>query len=155
MQTFQETPLLDEFRSAFQEVSRWINRAEAHLGTNRESQERAIGQEIDEWAPKMGNLRRMAEKLVQLFLSQRDDVEPEMASLHQRWEHIVREVEKRLKSNQAFRMVEVEQVKTTISHLSIPLPEPVVTVTQPSPVVDPDEEIETLIEDDPFIQQVQ
>ena len=145
----EETPLLDEFRSAFQEVSRWINRAEAHLGTNRESQERAIGQEIDEWAPKMGNLRRMAEKLVQLFVNQREDVEPEMASLHQRWEHIVQAVEKRLKSNQAFRMVEVEEVKTTISHLSIPLPEPVVTITQPSPVVDPDEEIETLIEEEP------
>ena len=25
-------PLLDEFRSAFQEVSRWIHRAEAQLG---------------------------------------------------------------------------------------------------------------------------
>lgn len=143
-----EAPLLDEFRTAFQEVSRWINRAEAQLGTNRESQERAVGQEIDEWAPKMTDLRRMAEKLVQLFINQRQDVEPEMDSLHQRWEHVVRQVEKRIKDNQAFRMVEVEEIKTTISHLTIPLSEPVVTVTQPSPVVDPDEEIETLIEDD-------
>ena len=144
-----ETPLLDEFRNAFQEVSRWINKAEAQLGSNRESQERAIGQEIGQWEPKMTNLRRMAEKLVQLFVSQRDDVEPEMASLAVRWEHIVREVEKRIKTNQSFRMVEVEEIKTTISHLSIPLSDPVVTITQPSPVVDPDEEIETLIEDDP------
>ena len=46
-------------------------------------------------------------------------------------------------------MVEVEEIKTTISHLSIPLTEPVaVTVTQPSPMLDPDEEIETLIEED-------
>lgn len=143
-------PLLDEFRSAFQEVSRWIHRAEAQLGTNRESQERVIGQELDEWEPKMSNLRRMAEKLVQLFVHQSQDVEPEMASLRQRWQHIVQEVEKRLKENQAFRMVEVEEIKTTISHLT--LSEPVVTVTQPSPIVDPDEEIETLIEDQSIAQ---
>ena len=152
MSTQDETPLLDEFRTAFQEVSRWINKAEAQLGTNRASQERVIGQEIDEWAPKMGDLRKMAEKLVQLFVNQRQDVEPEMASLHLRWEHIVKEVEKRIKANQAFRMVEVEEIKTTISHLSIPLSEPVVTVTQPSPIVDPDEEIETLIEDEPITE---
>ncbi len=139
--------LLDEFRTAFQEVSLWINKAEAGLGTNRESQEKEIGQELDQIRPKMGNLRRMAEKLVQLFVSQREDVEPEMNLLAQRWEHIAHEVEKRIQSNQAFRMVEVEEIKTTIAHLSIPLSEPVVTiVTQPSPIVDPDEEIETLIE---------
>ena len=86
----------------------------------------------------------MAEKLVQLFVNQKEDVEPEMANLDQRWDHIVQEVEKRIKSNEAFRMVEVEEIKTTISHLSIPS-EPVVTVTQPSPVIDPDEEIITLI----------
>ena len=114
-----------------------------------ESQERAIGQELDEWKPKIGNLRKMAEKLVQLFVSQKDDVEPEMAKIDQRWDHIVREVEKRIKANEAFRMVEVEEIKTTISHLSIPVTsEPIVTVTQPSPIIDPDEEIETLIEDD-------
>ena len=91
----------------------------------------------------------MAEKLVQLFVSQKDDVEPEMAKIDQRWDHIVREVEKRIKANEAFRMVEVEEIKTTISHLSIPMTsEPIVTVTQPSPIIDPDEEIETLIEDD-------
>ena len=91
----------------------------------------------------------MAEKLVQLFVSQKDDVEPEMAKIDQRWDHIVREVEKRIKANEAFRMVEVEEIKTTISHLSIPVTsEPIVTVTQPSPIIDPDEEIETLIEDD-------
>ena len=142
-----DAPLFEEFRSAFQEISDWISRAEAKLGTNRESQERAIGQELNEWKPKIGNLRKMAEKLVQLFVNQKEDVEPEMANLDQRWDHIVREVEKRIKSNEAFRMVEVEEIKTTISHLSIPS-EPVVTVTQPSPVVDPDEEIVTLIEDD-------
>ena len=86
----------------------------------------------------------MAEKLVQLFVNQKEDVEPEMANLDQRWDLIVQEVEKRIKSNEAFRMVEVEEIKTTISHLSIPS-EPVVTVTQPSPVIDPDEEIITLI----------
>lgn len=143
-----EAPLFEEFRSAFQEISVWINKAEMKLNTNRESQERAIGREIDEWEPKIGNLRKMAEKLVQLFVNQKADVEPEMESINAKWEHIVREVEKRIMANQAFRMVEVEEIKTTISHLSIPVTEPVVTVTQPSPIMDPDEEIETLIEED-------
>ena len=149
-----DVPLLDEFRTAFQEVSVWINKAEAQLNTNRESQERQVGQEIDDWArAKMSNLRQMAEKLVQLFVNDCNDVEPEMASLHLRWQHIVKEVEKRLRANQAFRMVEVEEIKTTISHLSIttrtdPIPS-TTSIVSPSSAQDyPDEEIETLIEDE-------
>ena len=150
-----DVPLLDEFRTAFQEVSVWINKAEAQLNTNRESQERQVGQEIDDWArAKMSNLRQMAEKLVQLFVNDCNDVEPEMASLHLRWQHIVKEVEKRLRANQAFRMVEVEEIKTTISHLSITTrTDPIATTTttsivSPSAQDYPDEEIETLIEDE-------
>ena len=145
----KQAPLLDDFRTAFQEVSVWINKAEAQLNTNRQSQERQVGQEIDDWArAKMSNLRQMAEKLVELFVKDSNDVEPEMASLHLRWQHIVQEVEKRLGSHQAFRMVEVEEIKTTISHLSITTD----TATPPSmatlPDYHPDEEIETLIEED-------
>ena len=144
----KQAPLLDDFRTAFQEVSVWINKAEAQLNTNRQSQERQVGQEIDDWArAKMSNLRQMAEKLVELFVKDSNDVEPEMASLHLRWQHIVQEVEKRLGSHQAFRMVEVEEIKTTISHLSI-----TTDTATPSmatlPDYHPDEEIETLIEED-------
>ena len=144
----KQAPLLDDFRTAFQEVSVWINKAEAQLNTNRQSQERQVGQEIDDWArAKMSNLRQMAEKLVELFVKDSNDVEPEMASLHLRWQHIVQEVEKRLGSHQAFRMVEVEEIKTTISHLTI-----TTDTATPSmatlPDYHPDEEIETLIEED-------
>ncbi len=142
-----EAPLLEEFRSAFQEVSQWITSAEAKLGTNRESQERTIGQEIVEWEPKMGDLHKMAERLVQLFIGQQDEVEPEMKKIDQRWGYIVRQVEARLAESKDFKMVEVEEIKTTISHISIPVTEPVLTVTQPSPIIDPDEEILTLPED--------
>ena len=140
--------LLDDFRTAFQEVSVWINKAEAQLNTNRQSQERQVGQEIDDWArAKMSNLRQMAQKLVELFVKDSNDVEPEMASLHLRWQHIVQEVEKRLASHQAFRMVEVEEIKTTISHLSITT-DTATTAAATLQDYHPDEEIVTLIEED-------
>ena len=51
---------------------------------SRKSEERALGREIEEWRPKVGNLRNMAEKLVQIFVGQKNDVEPEMEILGQR-----------------------------------------------------------------------
>ena len=46
-----------------------------------------------------------------------------------RWNEIVKDVEVRLESNRAFKMVEVENIRTTISHLRIPATEPVITMT--------------------------
>jgi hypothetical protein len=51
----------------------------------RKSEDRVLGREIEEWRPKFGNLRNMAEKLVQIFVGQKNDVEPEMENLGQRW----------------------------------------------------------------------
>ena len=68
----------------FQEVSQWIDSAEAKLLESRKSEERALGREIEEWRPKVGNLRNMAEKLVQIFVGQKNDVVPEMEMLGQR-----------------------------------------------------------------------
>ena len=45
------------------------------------------------------------------------------------WNEIVKDVELRLESNRAFKMVEVENIRTTISHLRIPATEPVITMT--------------------------
>jgi hypothetical protein len=125
----EDGPLLEEFRSAFQEVSQWIDSAEAKLLESRKSEERALGREIEEWRPKVGNLRTMAEKLVQIFVGQKNDVEPEMEILGQRWNEIVKDVEDRLASNRDFKMVEVENIRTTISHLRIPASEPVITMS--------------------------
>jgi len=71
----------------------------------------------------------MAEKLVQIFVGQKNDVEPEMEILGQRWNEIVKDVEDRLASNRDFKMVEVENIRTTISHLRIPASEPVITMS--------------------------
>ena len=46
-----------------------------------------------------------------------------------RWNDIVRDVEERLVSNRDFQMVEVENIKTTISHMRIPASEPVITMS--------------------------
>ena len=50
-----------------------------------------------------------------------------------RWNDIVRDVEDRLASNRDFKMVEVENIKTTISHMRIPASEPVITNITMSP----------------------
>ena len=41
----------------------------------------------------------------------------------------MRDVEERLVSNRDFQMVEVENIKTTISHMRIPASEPVITMS--------------------------
>jgi hypothetical protein len=46
-----------------------------------------------------------------------------------RWNDIVRDVEERLAANRDFQMVEVENIKTTISHMRIPATEPVITMS--------------------------
>ena len=85
----EDGPLLEEFRNAFHEVSQWIDSAEAKLLESRKSEERALGREIEEWRPKVGNLRSMAEKLVQIFVGQKNDVEPEMETLGQRFDNLI------------------------------------------------------------------
>ena len=49
----------------------------------------------------------MAESLVSAFAGQKEDVEPEMARLGQKWDDIVAKVERRLKARREFKMVEV------------------------------------------------
>ena len=66
------------------------------------------------------NLGSMALRIVERFTGQKLDVEPEMAILGQRWETVARRVEERLKETEHFSLVEVEKIKTTISHLTFP-----------------------------------
>lgn len=118
--------LLKEFKTAFQEVSSWIETAESKLVNlrlnNRDSEERELGKEIEDMKPKISDLRAMAEKLVEMFVKSGagKDVEPDMKMLGLRWGDLVLKVENRLKTNREFKMVEVEEIKTTISHLTIP-----------------------------------
>ena len=69
--------------------------------------------------------------MAEQFSSQREDVHGEMVSLGGRWEAVVSKIEP------GFSLVEVEQIKTTISQMVIP----------PSTLVQDEEEIMTLAEE--------
>ena len=140
----EEGMVLQEFRAAFQEVSAWLDTAEHQLGrrSRRPSEDRQLGAQLLNLQPKVESLGAMAVRIVETYTTQRPDVEPEMELLGHRWENIVAKIEK--SSN--FSVVEVEQIRTTISHLTIPPPRPVITsgggVTTSEP-----EEIATLPEE--------
>jgi len=146
--------LADEFRAAFDEVSAWVDEAEVRLkqleDTDRLSQERELSSEVEEWRPKVSDLRALSEKLVESFVGLAGDRD-NMKRLGQRWEEIVKQVEERLKRRRSFKMVEVEEIKTTISHLSIVSPaSPVTTTTSTlaNAIADMDQEvIDTLPEE--------
>ena len=78
----------------------------------------------------------MAVRVAEQFSSQREDVHGEMVSLGGRWEAVVSKIEP------GFSLVEVEQIKTTISQMVIPPS----TLVQATTVPD-EEEIMTLAEE--------
>ena len=80
---------------------------------------------------KVESLGTMAVRVAEQFSSQREDVHGEMVSLGGRWEAVVSKIEP------GFSLVEVEQIKTTISQMVIP----------PSTLVQDEEEIMTLAEE--------
>ena len=117
-----DEPLVKDFRSAYQKTLSFIEETEAKLADlNRSPKEKdSLQRDLGEWKPEMSRLRTLAEKLVQQFVSQRGEVEPEMKALDRRWADIIQQVELRLQKNQSFKMVEVEEIKTTISQMTIP-----------------------------------
>ena len=135
-----EQPLVQEFRIQYQHTLNWIENAESRLADlNRASEERTIPkQELERWKPQVDSLRSTAEKLVSLFTGHRANVEPEMRALDHRWDLIVKQVELKMRQSQSFKVVEVEEIKTTISEMQIPKPT----------LEDDDETINTLPEDE-------
>jgi hypothetical protein len=103
-------PLLAEYQSAFKEASLWVDSVEARIkdkkSNDKHSREVDLGQEVEEWTPKMADLRAMSEKVV--HACKREDLKNEMKRLDQRWEEIVKEVEERLKPTLAFHMIETK-----------------------------------------------
>ena len=85
---------------------------------------------------KVESLGTMAVRVAEQFSSQREDVHGEMVSLGGRWEAVVSKIEP------GFSLVEVEQIKTTISQMVIPPS----TLVQAATVPD-EEEIMTLAEE--------
>ena len=139
----EEGMVLQEFRTAFQEISSWLDTAEQQLErTRRESEDRQLGEQILGLQPKVQSLGAMAVEIVEKFNSQRPDVEPEMVILGQRWENIVKKIE----SSSNFSLVEVEHIKTTIAQLVVPPPDPMTTSLTNSGHSEP-EEISTLPEE--------
>lgn len=136
----EEGLLLQEFRSAFQEISSWLETAEQILdGTKSKEESRQLGEQILNLQPRVDSLGVMADRILEKFTSQSQEVEPEMELLGQRWENVLARIEEC--SN--FSVVEVEEIKTTIAQLVIPVPDTVnITTTVPEP-----EEISTLPEE--------
>ena len=147
-----DAPLLTEFREKFQAVNAWIDSTEAKLLSiklsSKANDERSnLGNEVEEWKPKVRDLRSLAEKLVEMFVGQKEDVEPEMKKLGQRWEEIVSQVEKRFAEKKSFKMVEVETTKTTISKMTIPTTKVSAAVAMGAEGEDEDDVIDTLPEE--------
>lgn len=108
---------LQEFRAVFQEVSGWLDSAERRLeGERRRSEERQLEEQVEALRPKVASLGAMAVRVADTFSSQREDVHGEMASLGGRWEAVLAS----LLASPDLSLVEVEQIKTTISQMVIP-----------------------------------
>ena len=131
----EEGPALQEFRAVFHEVAGWLDTAERRLERERRaSEDRQLEEQLVVLRPKVDNLGAMAVRVAEQFSSQREDVQGEMVNLGGRWDAVVARIE----ANPDFSLVEVEQIKTTISQLTIP----------PSNVgVQDEEEIMTLAEE--------
>jgi len=115
----EEGQQLQEFRTAFQEVSSWLDQAERKLERERrESEDRQLGEQMVQLRPKVENLGAMAVRIVERFNSQKMDVEPEMETLGQRWETVVGKMD----GSNDFSLVEVEKISTTTSQMVIPAP---------------------------------
>ncbi|CAB4069403.1 unnamed protein product [Lepeophtheirus salmonis] len=103
-----------------------------------------LGQEIESLRPEMSNLREMAIKLVVMFVGKKGDVEPEMRSLGQRWDDIVRTVEERLAQNK--EIPTPSSIVSSSNNTKKTLP-PLSNYFSPDSEMD-SEEIVTLPEDD-------
>ena len=133
----EEGAALQEFREVFQEVSGWLDSAEKQLErARRASEDRQLEEQVAVLRPKVESLGTMAVRVAEQFSSQREDVHGEMVSLGGRWEAVVSKIEP------GFSLVEVEQIKTTISQMVIPPS----TLVQATTVPD-EEEIMTLAEE--------
>ena len=148
----EEGAALQEFREVFQEVSGWLDSAEKRLErARRASEDRQLEEQVAALRPKVRSnivnpvtmfgfkvesLGTMAVRVAEQFSSQREDVHGEMVSLGGRWEAVVSKIEP------GFSLVEVEQIKTTISQMVIPPSTLVQATTAPD-----EEEIMTLAEE--------
>ena len=136
-QAEEEGAVLHEFREVFQEVAGWLDSAEKQLErARRASEDRQLEEQVVLLRPKVESLGTMAVRVAEQYSSQREDVHGEMVSLGGRWEAVVSKIEP------GFSLVEVEQIKTTISQLVIP-PAALVQATS----VPDKEEIMTLAEE--------
>ena len=136
-QAEEEGVVLHEFREVFQEVAGWLDSAEKQLErARRASEDRQLEEQVVLLRPKVESLGTMAVRVAEQYSSQREDVHGEMVSLGGRWEAVVSKIEP------GFSLVEVEQIKTTISQLVIP-PAALVQATS----VPDEEEIMTLAEE--------
>ena len=136
-QAEEEGAVLHEFREVFQEVAGWLDKAEKQLErARRASEDRQLEEQVVLLRPKVESLGTMAVRVAEQYSSQREDVHGEMVSLGGRWEAVVSKIEP------GFSLVEVEQIKTTISQLVIP-PAALVQATS----VPDEEEIMTLAEE--------
>ena len=90
-----ETAALHEFRAAFQEVSSWLDEAERRLERPGRSAavESSLAEELTSLRPKVESLATMAVSIVERFIAQQVDVEPEMEHLEQRWETVAAKIE--------------------------------------------------------------
>ena len=113
----ETSPALLEFRAVFQEVSAWLDTAEKRLErVRRASEDRQLEEQVVVLGPKVESLATMAVRVAEQFVGQREDVQGEMVSLGGRWEAVVSKIRER----PGFSLVEVEQIRTTISQLVIP-----------------------------------
>lgn len=113
-------PLISEFRNKLRNASIWLGDIEGKMASDRDSEQQALGQEVEQWRPKISELKKLSEKIVSSLANRRQDVEPGMKELDRRWDSIIKQVEQKLKAKEKFKVVEVENIKTTITDISVP-----------------------------------
>ena len=89
----EETMLLQQFREAFQEISKWIENTEKSLDNGNSNL--AFHDELKVFRPKIDNLGQMAVAIIETGAGNSVDVEPEIESLQQRWRLIVKKIDQR------------------------------------------------------------
>ncbi len=103
-----ESILLSEFRDLFQEISTWLEDTEERIN----GKDQNIGEQIIKYQPKVDQLGDMASRLLDRYSNNREDIEPEMENLGQRWESILGKILKQ--ANQSSDSSEVlEEIKSS------------------------------------------
>ena len=103
-----ESILLSEFRGLFQEISSWLENTEDKI----DGKDQNIGEQIISYQPKVDQLGDMASRLLERYSNNREDIEPEMENLGQRWEMILGKILKH--ANQSSDSSEVlEEIKSS------------------------------------------